>query len=97
MYVYMWVYVFEHTLTNNQQVQTHSSQTTAILTNRKEGNVLFNDVLNTFYLQLYGVRYMVKDCFICTIPQTGQHTPQPERDTPQWVQHKKLIRQSIAP
>ena len=28
---------------------------------RKEGNVLFNDALNTFYLQLYGVRHMVKD------------------------------------
>ena len=27
----------------------------------KEGNVLFNDTLNTFYLQLYGVRHMVKD------------------------------------
>ena len=27
---------------------------------RKEGNVLFNDTLNTFYLQLYGVRHMVK-------------------------------------
>ena len=26
-----------------------------------EGNVLFNDALNTFYLWLYGVRYMVKD------------------------------------
>ena len=25
------------------------------------GNVLFNDALNTFYLRLYGVRYMVKD------------------------------------
>ena len=24
---------------------------------RKEGNVLFNDALNTFYLWLYGVRY----------------------------------------
>ena len=30
-------------------------------TGRKEGNVLFNDALNIFYLQLYGVRYMVKD------------------------------------
>ena len=54
---------------------------------RKEGNVLFNDALNTFYLRLYGVRHMVKDhsdsergnplpphrlvSFICTIPQTG--------------------------
>ena len=28
---------------------------------RKEGNVLFNDALNTFYLQLYGFRHMVKD------------------------------------
>ena len=27
----------------------------------KEGNVLFNDTLNTFYLRLYGVGYMVKD------------------------------------
>ena len=27
----------------------------------KEGNVLFNDVLNTFYLLFYGVRHMVKD------------------------------------
>ena len=29
---------------------------------RKEGNVLFNDTLNTFhFLRLYGVRHMVKD------------------------------------
>ena len=27
----------------------------------KEGSVLFNDVLNTFYLWLYDVRHMVKD------------------------------------
>ena len=26
-----------------------------------EGNVLFNDTLNTFYLQLYGVGHMVTD------------------------------------
>ena len=30
--------------------------------NRKwEGRVLFNDALNTFYLQLYGVEHTVKD------------------------------------
>ena len=29
---------------------------TFIYSNRKEGNVLFNDALNTFYLRLYGVR-----------------------------------------
>ena len=28
---------------------------------RKEGNVLFNDALNTFYLRLYGFRDMVKE------------------------------------
>ena len=28
---------------------------------RKEGNVLFNYALNTFYLWLYGVRHMVED------------------------------------
>ena len=27
----------------------------------KEGNVLFNDAHNTFYLWLYGVGHMVKD------------------------------------
>ena len=27
----------------------------------KEGNVLFNDILNTFYLRLYGVGHMVKE------------------------------------
>ena len=26
-----------------------------------EGNVLFNDTFNTFYLRLYGVTHMVKD------------------------------------
>ena len=31
-------------------------------TGMKEGNVLFNESLNTFYLRLYGVRHiMVKD------------------------------------
>ena len=34
---------------------------TATTGTRKEGNVLFNDTLNTFYLRLYGVRHMVKD------------------------------------
>ena len=28
---------------------------------RKEGNVLFNDALNTFYLRLYDVGHMVED------------------------------------
>ena len=28
---------------------------------KEEGNVLFNDALNTFYLQLYDIRHMVTD------------------------------------
>ena len=32
-----------------------------LLEGRKEENVLFNDALNTFYLQLYGITHMVKD------------------------------------
>ena len=28
---------------------------------KTEGNVLFNDALNTFYLRLYGIRHMVED------------------------------------
>ena len=32
-----------------------------LLAGRKEGNVLFNDALDTFYLRLYGVTHMVKD------------------------------------
>ena len=31
---------------------------------RKEGNVLFNDALNTFYLLLYGVGHLVKDHYM---------------------------------
>ena len=28
---------------------------------RKEGNILFNDALNTFYLRFYGARHIVED------------------------------------
>ena len=38
------------------------STTELVLRRRKEGNVLFNDALNTFFiLRLYGVGHMVKD------------------------------------
>ena len=32
-----------------------------LIDDRKEGNVLFNNALNTLYLRLYGVGHMVKD------------------------------------
>ena len=37
---------------------------------KKEGNVLFNDTLNTFYLRLYGIRHMEKDHSYC---ERGTH------------------------
>ena len=41
----------------------HGGRTALVHVGRKEGNVLFDDALNTFYLRLYGVRHMVKDHF----------------------------------
>ena len=35
--------------------------TLIVLLLNKEGKVLFNDALNTFYLRLYGVGHMVED------------------------------------
>ena len=43
--------------TNTSQQECFSNK----LIRTIEGNVLFNDALNTFYLRLYGVRHMVKD------------------------------------
>ena len=43
------------------QVKPSDVCTVTDVTTRKEGIVLFNDALNTFYLRLYGVRHMVKD------------------------------------
>ena len=36
-------------------IQKTQREAHLIVLNRKEGNVLFNDALNTFYLRLYGV------------------------------------------
>ena len=37
------------------------AHTSSFIHDGREGNVLFNDTHNTFYLQLYGIRHMVKD------------------------------------
>ena len=49
--------VFSSHLRSQQPLQTFSLKPAR----RKEGNVLFNDALNTFYLRLYGVGHMVKN------------------------------------
>ena len=48
-----------YTELNDPVVQRERFQQQASV--RKEGNGLFNNALNTFYLRLYGVRDMVKD------------------------------------
>ena len=46
---------------NLKLARKYTQNTHARKEGRKEGNVLFNDALNTFYLRLYGVGHMVKD------------------------------------
>ena len=45
---------------NNLSIFKNISSSAA-LRGMEEGNVLFNDTLNTFYLRLYGVGQMVKN------------------------------------
>ena len=40
-------------------LMTHSTHLVTVIW--KEGNALFNDGLNTFYLWVYGFEHMVKD------------------------------------
>ena len=47
---------------------------------RKEGNVLFNDALNTFYLWLYGFRHMVKDYFLRLAARVLLYAPSHRQD-----------------
>ena len=50
---------------NNNNIKNKNNDNIIIIgtgsRRRKEGNVLFNDALNTFYLRLYGVRHIIKD------------------------------------
>ena len=46
---------------NEKDIQCLTSLIFGLSQGRKEGNVLFNDAHNTFYLRLYGIRHMVMD------------------------------------
>ena len=68
MYVCMFVcmcYVLCNMLVNPSNEKTNTELTYTW----KQGNVLFNDALNTFYLWLYGVRHMLR-----TIPIVRKET-----------------------
>ena len=56
-----WKAFFFFSVNIKRIIQSFSSVQCFITWGRKEGNVWFNDTLNTFYLRLYGVRHMVKD------------------------------------
>ena len=49
-----------HSNTFFAKLYCHQTQNVQV-EGRKEGNVLFNDALNTFLIQLYDVGHMVKD------------------------------------
>ena len=51
VFTYVWI---------SENIVNYGNVTNIIL-ERKEGNVLFNDALNTFCLRLYGVGHIVKD------------------------------------
>ena len=59
--IYKAIWVNLHVLLCSLYVYLSHMDRAVPRTGRKEGNILFNDTLNTFYLRLYGIRHMVKD------------------------------------
>ena len=47
-------------LYSTSEISNYNSNLGKIMGRRNEGNVIFNDALNTFYLQLYDVKHKVK-------------------------------------
>ena len=52
---YVWITLL------NKQITSGTAKPCVNTWRERERDVLFNDALNTFYLQLYGVRHIVKD------------------------------------
>ena len=46
---------------HHERMLYHRATSRSLIISNSEGNVLFNDALNTFYLLLYDVAHMVKD------------------------------------
>ena len=69
IHIFMFIHSFNNSYIDNFFLSFFLSSFLHLLSTRncaksldiKEGNVLFNDALNTFYLRLYGVGDMVKD------------------------------------
>ena len=92
---------------HHEQVLYHwATSCNLVLCWRKEGNVLFNDALNTFYLWLHRLLFPIssKGSFICIdkIPYNMAFvTPVMEywlgQETAQWVHHEGSVWWPIAP
>ena len=74
----LWDDAYKRTLAANQK-------------GRKEGNILFNDALNTFYLRLYGVGHMVKDH---SDSERGNPLPK-QKEHPMWQQRVSSLAISV--
>ena len=53
-YVVLTRFIFDFTITTKKGFSNYFNAVSKSVMKRKEGNVLFNDALNTFYLRLYG-------------------------------------------
>ena len=83
----IYIYIYIHTHTQGELLPIGPRTNSTSLGARKEGNVLFNDALHTFYFTViwrsdseggnplppHGLLFSInsKGSFICTIPQTG--------------------------
>ena len=66
IHYYLWLYEYQKYLcpdrkTERQDYMVFVIARSSVKMDRKEGNVLFNDALNTFLIWLYGIKHMVKD------------------------------------
>ena len=55
-----FIYGYMVTVVREETCCRHMGCSFWLTAGRKEGNVLFNDALNSFYLRLYGVRHMLR-------------------------------------
>ena len=54
---------------------------------RKEGNVSFNDALNTFYLRLYGIGPMLRTTVIIRVELSGNQNALRWLHSKPWCKH----------
>ena len=71
IHYYLWLYEYQKHLCPDRKTERQDYMVFVIARSsvkmdtfsrhRQEGNVLFNDALNTYLIRLYGIEHMVKD------------------------------------